>query len=97
MPILRCKRVGFYSEEDEMLFHEWLRRIRAVRKVDHDTDTTLVHVQSRVSRRDLWELLGVFERYHIDMRQLAQFRTRTNEEWFADPKMYFHKKVFGTR
>ena len=34
--------------------------------------------------------------YGIPMRQLAQFQNDENQALFAAPRMYWHKKVFGT-
>jgi hypothetical protein len=44
---------------------------------------------------DLRELIGLFDRYGIDMRQLAQFENESNRIWFRDNKFaYWHSKVF---
>jgi hypothetical protein len=43
----------------------------------------------------LLELVAFFRRYAIDMRQLARFGTSARRAWFRDPKMAWHRRVFG--
>ena len=57
---------------------------------------TLV-VRSRISKASLYDLLALFSRYGISMRQLAQFENDANSSWFRDPVKYWHKDVFGAQ
>jgi hypothetical protein len=95
MPVLVCKRVKFCSKQDELLLFEWLKRIRAVRKVEGTRDSIVLHVGRRISGSSLRELLALFYRYGIDMKQLAQFLTERNNSWFASPTAFWYKAVFG--
>jgi hypothetical protein len=95
MPVLVCKRVTFYSEQDESLMFQWLKRIRAVRRVEGTGDSIVLHVGRRISGSSLRELLALFYRYRISMRQLAQFLTERNNSWFASPMAFWYKAVFG--
>jgi hypothetical protein len=95
MPTLDCKRVMFYSPADEAAFFRFAESIKAVRKVEGMRDSIVLHVASRVSHASLRDLLALFERYRISqMSQLAQFLSSSNKRWFADPKTFWHKKVF---
>ncbi len=49
-----------------------------------------------MSNESLRELIALFERYRIPMGQLAQFKTSRNESWFADPRAFWYRPVFGT-
>lgn len=95
MPILRCHAVTFYSQLDEKLFFDGLRAIAAVSKIEGAGPDILVHVRSRPSATALRDLLGIFFRYEVDMKQLAQFVTPENRPWFRTPGMYWSRLVFG--
>ena len=95
MPTLDCKRVMFYSPADEAAFFRFAESIKAVRRLEGVRDCIILHVASRVSHASLRDLLALFERYRIPrMSQLAQFLSPSNTSWFADPKKFWHKKVF---
>ncbi len=88
---LDCSRVTFGSQLDEKHLFEWAAEIRGFLRWDQDT----LVVRSRLSEASLRDLVALFNRYGIPMKQLAQFRTPKNEHWFAAPHKYWHRKVFG--
>src|SRR4051812_8587651 len=95
MQTLDCKRVMFYSPADEAAFFRFAESIKAVRKIEGVRDSIVLHVASRISHGLLRDLIALFERYRIPrMSQLAQFISSSNKSWFADPKKFWHKKVF---
>ena len=95
MPTLDCKRVMFYSAADEAAFFRFAESIKAVRKVEGVRDSIILHTASRISQESLRDLIALFERYRVPrMSQLAQFLSPSNRNWFADPKKFWHKKVF---
>jgi hypothetical protein len=95
MPTLDCKRVMFYSPADEAAFFRFAESIKGVRRIEGEGDSILLHIASRISQKSLRDLVALFERYRIPrMSQLAQFLARSNRSWFADPKKFWHKKVF---
>lgn len=50
----------------------------------------------KIVDNDLRELLALFYRYKIDMKQLRVFLNEQNKEWFyGRPKGYWHYRVFG--
>lgn len=55
---------------------------------------TLV-VRSRISKTSLYDLLALFSRYRIPLRQLAALENPANSAWFRDPIKYWHREVFG--
>ncbi len=68
MPILICKRVRFYSPEDETAFFGWLERITCISRVEGAGDEILLCVpRTRVSASSLRELIALFARYKLDM------------------------------
>jgi hypothetical protein len=86
--------VRFYANGDEAAFHNWLGNIKTIRRVEGIGDAILLHLPRRLSNAALRELLALFHRYDIEMSQLAQFESPSNRAWFADPKKYWHKRVF---
>ncbi len=47
---------------------------------------------------DLRELIALFYRYKVDMKQLEIFLNNDNQAWFYEgKKAYWHKRVFGVR
>jgi len=94
-PTLDCKRVMFYSPADEAAFFRFAEGIKAVRRIEGVGNSVALHVVSRISHESLRDLIALFERYRIPrMSQLAQFLSLSNRTWFADPKKFWHEKVF---
>lgn len=93
---LECKRVLFHSPQDEAAFFAWAQGIPAVASVTGRGDCIILCVKSkRISIGSLRELLGLFFRYHVSMKQLAQFRNSKNEGWFVSPDAYWFELVFS--
>lgn len=97
MPILKCHKTTFYSQLDEEMFFTGLKKISSVKQVEGRGRDLSFTVSSRPSNKTLRELLGLFSRYKIDMRQLAQFLTKKNRSWFHSPEAYWFKRVFSAR
>ncbi len=71
---------------------EWAMRIPGVLRWDQDA---LVVRSLNLRQASLRELLALFARYDLPMRQLAQFANARNAAWFAAPTMIWHARVFG--
>ena len=95
MPLLRCRRIQFYSEGDELTFFRWIKTIGAIKKHYGEGDIIYLKLESRrVSNSNLRELIALFYRYKIDMKQLIQF-LNNNKSWFGQtPKAFWYKRVF---
>ena len=94
MPILKCHKTTFYSQLDEEMFVAGLKKISGVKNIKGRGWDLFLSVPSKVSEKTLRELLGIFYRYKVDMRQLAQFTTEKNKVWFESPEAYWFTKVF---
>ena len=93
---LEFTSVGYWSPGDETSFFAWLDRIDCVSSYRGASRTLFVDLKTdQPSEDDLRELIGLHQRYKIDMRQLARFRSSRNESWFALPSMYWFDAVFG--
>jgi hypothetical protein len=95
--ILICKRVHYYCHKDEDMFFEWISRIKCIVKWDGLRDELYLYVKTkRIGNENLRDLLGLFYRYKIDMKQLQIFLNKNNKSWFYDnKKAYWHRRVFG--
>jgi hypothetical protein len=88
--------VIFFHPSDERAFFEWLERIPCVASVASESpDGLVVRLKRRPGQDDLRQLLALCHRWGVDMRQLAKFETDQNRSWLCDPKMYWHRDVFG--
>jgi hypothetical protein len=95
MPVLECRSVVFLSEGDEAAFFRLLHENKAIRRIEGEGRSLYLHVRSHPSDRSLRDLLAIFHRYHISMRQLAQFASGANRSWFEVPGKYWYRRVFG--
>jgi hypothetical protein len=93
MVYLDCSGITFWSQLDEKHLFEWAREIPCVVRWEYDT---LVVRSRRISESDLRDLIALFWRYGVPMKQLGQFKNSVNETWFTAPIMYWHAAIFGS-
>lgn len=93
---LICSPLRFYSTYDEDALFEWLAKIKCINEIQGIGRELHVKVKSsKISDIDLENILGIFQRYKFDMKQLSVFLNEGNKEWFYDnTKAFWHKKVF---
>jgi hypothetical protein len=84
--------VSYLSDGDETSFFEWLRRIKCVADVRGEGRSLFIELSNPPTDDDLRELIGLFYRYDIDMRQLARFSER---DWVRNPDAFWHQRVFA--
>lgn len=95
MKKLLANSVAFYSHRDEEIFFRWLKDIPSIDNVEGFGHCIVMSISREVPDKDLRELLAVFRRYDVDMRQLETLVSPGNRHWFADPSMAWHASVFG--
>ena len=95
MPTLKCSNTVFFSQLDEAMFFDALNKISAIKKIEGRGSDLFLSVPSHLSDKALRDLLGLFFRYELDMRQLAHFLTPKNRSWFRVRKKYWFKRVFA--
>lgn len=95
---LTCKDVEYYSPKDEDAFFEWIKKIPSIKKEDGWQDELYLYFDNAdISQQDLREIIALFYRYNVDMKQLSVFLNEHNRKWFCEnKKAYWHKKVFGS-
>lgn len=93
---LVCEKVVFYSDFDEDAFFEWLKKISCVSNVEGFGEELYIDInKDEFTEMNLREILALFYRYNVDMKQLSSFLDKSNKEWFFDnEEAFWHKKVF---
>lgn len=94
---LKAKATRFGSALDEAAFFEWLQKLSCVSEFEGRGDTLYIRIgSSKVDEAGLRELLALFRRYRVDMKQLAVFDKPEFSHWLRDERAYWHKSVFGS-
>ena len=96
---LVCKSVKYCSLVDEEYFFAWLDKIPSIEKCNGVGYEFYIYFKSsKIPDDDLRELIALFYRYKVDMKQLQVFLNAYNKEWFfGKPKGYWHRRVFGIK
>jgi hypothetical protein len=86
----------YYSQADEAAFFVWLQSIPGVVDAKGRGRELLIYLRSkRISASSLREFIALYQRYHGNMSELAQFENSANSHWFRSPEAYWFKNVFG--
>ena len=95
--VLVCFAVTYGGSFDDDLFFDWIEHIPSIIKFDGRWKYLFLHFESAdIPDADLRELLALFYRYDVDMKQLAIFLNPGNSVWFYEQRPnYWHTKVFG--
>jgi hypothetical protein len=92
---LKAQATRFYSKLDEGAFFQWLETLPCVWKFEGQGDTLYIRIIKRkVDEHALRELLALFQRYRIDMKQLGVFDRPEFAEWFHNKEAYWYESVF---
>ena len=89
-----CKGPEFLSQRDELVFFEWLGRIKGVAFEGRGRDCIFSVQPAKLSEVSLREFIALLYRFRLQMDSLAKLETQKNTAWFADPEIYWHKRVF---
>lgn len=92
---LKATGVRFFSPGDESAFFEWLDKLPFVARYEGHGRTLYISINSiAVDEYGLREMLALFRRYGVELRQLALFDRDEFAEWFRDKQAYWYKDVF---
>lgn len=89
--IISYENVIYFSPEDEDIFFAWIAKITCIKKVDGHNLLIDAH---EISYNNLKNLIGLCSRYKIDMKQLAQFLTSENADWFKCKSAPWYRRIF---
>ncbi|PKN35757.1 MAG: hypothetical protein CVU61_02745 [Deltaproteobacteria bacterium HGW-Deltaproteobacteria-19] len=95
---LMAKGITYYSNKDETYFFKWLESIKCVESHGGELDILYINViADKVNDKALREMLALFYRYKIDMKQLSIFKSDKNKDWFCKTHAFWHRRVFGKK
>jgi hypothetical protein len=93
---LKAESIVYYSQNDEAAFYGWLAKIPCVINVTGRDSMTFMRINvSLVDQYNLRDLLALFHRYKIDMKQLIVFDRPEFSSWFHVDSKYWYEEVFG--
>ncbi|MBF6545625.1 hypothetical protein [Nocardia brasiliensis] len=94
--VVEATGVTYYSALDEAGFFGWLDRIRCVASYRGELRTLYLTVRlGAVDEDGLRELVALYRRYDIDLKQLRVLDAERVGPWFSDPERWWHADVFG--
>jgi hypothetical protein len=83
--ILICSPLKFYSQNDEDLCFEWIKKIKCIKKHAGVGRELHLHIASKnIPYNDLLDLMGLFARYKYDTNQLKIFMNDENKNLFDE-------------
>jgi hypothetical protein len=96
MPSIVVRGPTFFSPQDESAFFIWLQCVPAVRSVRGAGADLIIVMRARgISDASLRELIGLFTRYKLPLRELAQFESPRNSAWLLSPNAHWWRAMFG--
>ena len=94
---LQARHLAFLSHSDEAAFFHWLELLKDFASCRGVFDTIEIDIASNKLQDDqLRELIALFHRYRIDMRQLEIFENRSNKGWLRNKQAYWYEAMHET-
>lgn len=73
----------FFSKDDEKFFLRWIKKIKAINKINRSDNKVYIHILSNeISDNDFDELIALFVRYSFNSNQLNIFINEDNKNIF---------------
>jgi hypothetical protein len=92
VPQLVCDSVEYFSQGDETAFFNWLNSIECIEKIEgFGTELELTISSQIITDENLRDLIAIFLRYKVDLKQLLIFETNENSYWFKNKSAFWHK------
>lgn len=93
---LEATGVRFFSQGDEAAFFGWLENLDCVDRYEGRGLTLFILVNAAAVDEDgLRELLALFRRYGVELKQLSVFDCSEFANWFRSEQAYWYKEIFG--
>lgn len=81
---LVATEVSYYHPSDERAFFEWLDRMPFVSSYHGVVRDLFIDLNRTPTYDDLWEIIGFFRRYGVDLAPLEKFVTDENRGWLPE-------------
>jgi len=96
--MLICKNIKFYCQKDKEAFFEWVSKFECVHDVIETGEGIVIDLcNGDLDSSEIWDLIALFYRYTIDMKELQKVLKPRNRRWFLDRKAHWYKDVFGEK
>ncbi len=93
--VLECKRVKFFSRRDEDAFFEWAKKIKSIKLIKGVGDKIQLYVgKQEISNEDFRDIIALFNRYKVDMKQLELFLNESNEHLYYEYKKRYLINIY---
>lgn len=92
---LYADSIIFYSKLDEYAFADWLRAIPGFVRMNLVGSVLEIELALPAGDDCAREIIALFHRYRIDMRQLAQFETASNSKRLRMAGTYWAELIFA--
>ncbi|MBF6077430.1 hypothetical protein AB0346_11600 [Nocardia beijingensis] len=94
--IIEATGVTYYSPHDEAVFFGWLDAIPCIESYHGQSRTLYLTVDlDAVDEGGLYEIVALYRRYHIDLKELQVLSADRVGPWFSHPDRWWHEEVFG--
>lgn len=94
MTTLVATDVVYFSHNDEAAFFEWMGKNKAITSFKGVGSDLLIEFSIGASEENVRDIIALFYRYNINMKQLAKLSTKRNSRWFTNKDMYWYNLVF---
>jgi len=91
---LEIYSLTFYSPRDEENLFSWLGSVAAIKEIKGSGDSIFVKVAVPIEDDDLSEIIAIFTRYGVNMKQLAVFDDG-RFPWLKRKGMFWYELIFG--
>ena len=93
--ILTADSLVFYSKRDEYAFVDWLKSIPGYIEMKLEGQILLIEFTIPPKLESVQELVAIFYRYGIDMKQLSQLENEENSRWMRLTGYYWVDRIFS--
>jgi|GEM_PF-802076 hypothetical protein len=90
------KDIKFYCQKDRLAFFEWIKRLEYVHDViETDQEVIIDLFNGDLNQLELFDLIALFHRYKVDLRQLQKLVRPSNRRWLMKRRVQRYKEIFG--
>ncbi|WP_181721737.1 hypothetical protein [Nocardia gipuzkoensis] len=94
--VIEATGVTYYSPQDEAAFFGWVDKISCIESYQGRVRTLYLTVDlDAVDEDGLREIVALYRRYNIDLKELQVLNADRVGPWFSDSDRWWHAEVFG--
>jgi hypothetical protein len=85
---------SYFSQRDANHFFGWLQETNFIKNVKGVHHSLFLTIEGEIEREELYNLIALFTRYQMDLRELRGLCEKHNNKWFRSKKVYWHEAMF---